>query len=174
MRHYRRVNKARTFLVLLVVAALATTGCGDSSSSEGSEPDRAQLDSAYEAVAAAQFANAVGYSNAVLKTTTDPAIKTFAESVLAQRKEWSASLDETQTDDLSAAADTLAIPLKSLGISADGVPLAAPSTDAGYLSAMKLNDQASLRAAEVATSQLANQVIQGASQELSEIEQLKK
>lgn len=172
MRHHRRVRKARTFLALLVVASLAATGCGDSSSTEEPKADSAQLNAAYEAVAAAQFENAIGYSNAILKSTSDPDIKDFAESVIAQREEWSATIDDSQKQDLTEAADTLAVPLKSLGITADGVQLAAPSSDAGYLSAMKLNNQASLRAAEVATSKLANQVIQGASKELEEISQL--
>jgi hypothetical protein len=174
MRHHRRVRKARTFLALLVVAALAATGCGDSTSTEAPEPDRSQIDAAYGAVATAQFANAVGYSDAILKTTTDPEIKKFAQSVIAQREEWSAMIDESQPEDLTKAAETLAIPLESLGVTADGTPLAAPSSDAGYLSAMKLNNQASVRAAEVANTQLADQVIQGASEELSEIEQLQK
>lgn len=174
MRHHRRVKKARTFLALLVVASLAATGCGDSSSTEEPKADTAQLNAAYEAVAAAQFANAIGYSDAILKATSDPDIKSFAESVLAQRETWNETLDQSQPEDLTKAAETLAISLKSLGITADGTPLAAPSSDAGYLSAMKLNNEASLRAAEAVKSELANQVTQGATQELSVIEQLQK
>lgn len=174
MRHHRRVRKARTFLALLVVASLAATGCGDSSSSEAPGPDNGELHSAFESVAASQFANAVGYSNAILKTSSDPDVKKFAESAIAQREEWSETLDRSQSEDLTKSAEALGIPLKSLAITADGTPLAAPSSDAGYLSAMKLNNQASLRAAKAAPSALASQVTQGATQELAEIEQLLK
>lgn len=187
MRHYRRVNKAKSFLVLLAVAALAATGCGDTSSTGNAEVDRRnQIDSAYEAVAAAQIANAVAYSNAILKTTSDPEIKQFAESVLAAREKWTAKLERfrrtgAKVENLAKASYTLDVSLKDLGITADGTPLAAPSSDEGYLAAMKLNDRASLRAAAVnsklggpATSQLSNLVIQGATQELAEIKQLQK
>jgi hypothetical protein len=174
MRHHRRVSKARTVLVLLAVASLATTGCGDSSTTDAPKVDSAQLNAAYEAVAAAQFANAIGYSDAILKATSDVEIKSFAESVLVRREMWKATLNESQPDDLTKAAETLAISMKSLGITAEGTPLAAPSSDAGYLSAMRLNNQASLRAAEAAKSDLAIQVIQGATKELEESERLQK
>lgn len=168
------MRKARTFLALLVVAALAATGCGDSTSTEKPKVNSAQLDRAYKTVAATQFANADGYSSAILNTTTDAEIRKFANSVIYQRQVWNGSLDPLPMGDRTEAADTLGLPLKSLGITADGTPLAAPSSDAGYLSAMKLNNQASLRAAEVAKSDLANQVIRGATQELAEIEKLQK
>lgn len=186
MRHYRRVKKARTFLILLAVAALAATGCGGTSTGNPEVDARNQLDSAYEAIAAAQIAQAVAYSEAILKTTSDPEIKKFAESVLAEREKWTAKLERfrrtgEKVENLAKASYTIDISLKSLGITADGKPLAAPSSDEGYLAAMKLNDRASLRAATVnsreggpATSQLANLVIQGATQELAEIKQLQK
>lgn len=187
MRHDWRVNTARTILVLLAVAALAVTGCGDSTTTGNPEVDRRnKLDSAYEAVAAAQIANAVGYSNAILRTTAEPEIKAFAESALAEREKWSAKLDRLRNtgdriENLAKASYTLDISLKSLGVTADGARPASPSGDAGYLSAMQLNDRASLRAAEAnsgsggpATVQLANLVIQGATQELAKITQLRK
>ncbi|MGH2959873.1 MAG: hypothetical protein ACRDKE_09725 [Solirubrobacterales bacterium] len=180
------MKKARNFLVLLAVAALAVSGCGGTSTGNPEVDARNQLDTAYEAIAAAQIAQAVAYSEAILKSTSDPEIKQFAESVLAERKQWTQKLDRLRRtgekqEDLAKASHTIDISLKSLGITADGTRLAAPSSDAGYLSAMKLNDRASLRAATAnsrrggpATSQLSNLVIQGATQELAEIKQLQK
>lgn len=185
MRHYRRVKKAKLFLVLLAVAAVTATGCGDGGTGNAIIDQRNKIDAAYEAVAVAQFAQAVAYSNAILKTTSDPEIKKFAESVIASRQKWSTKLERfTETGEkttIPKASYTLDISLKSLGITSDGTPLAAPSNDAGYLTAIKSNDRASLRAARVnsraggpGTSQLANLVIQGATQELAEIKQLQK
>jgi uncharacterized protein (DUF305 family) len=186
MRHHRRVKKASTFLVLLVVASLAATGCGGTSTGNPEVDRRNQLDAAYEAVAAAQIEVATDYSNAILKTTKDPEIEKFANSVLAERKQWTEKLDRLrrtgeEVESLAKASYILDISLKDLGITADGTPLAAPSSDAGYLTAMKSNDKASLLAAEVnngeggpATSQLSNLVIQGATQELEQIKQLQK
>ena len=185
MRHHRRVLKLRIVLSLLVVAALAATGCGGSTTGNAIIDSRNEIDAAYEAVAAAQIAQAVAYSEAILKTTSDPEIKKFAESVIATRKVWTQKLERfTQNNEpieLPKASYALDISLKSLGITADGTPLAAPSTDEGYLAAMKLNDRASLRAATVnsraggpGTSQLANLVILDATEELAEIKLLQK
>lgn len=164
---------------------MAMAGCGGSTTGNPTVDSRNQIDAAYEAVAAAQIDQAVAYSNAILKTTSDPEIKKFAGSALAARKVWAQKLERFtttgETVDLPKASHTLDISLKSLGVTADGTPLAAPSTDDGYLQAMKLNDRASLRAATVnsraggpGTSQLSNLVIQGATQELLEIKQLQK
>ncbi|MBJ7354684.1 MAG: hypothetical protein JHC98_07655 [Thermoleophilaceae bacterium] len=175
----------RIFLSLLVVATLAMTGCGGSTTGNAVIDSRNEIDAAYEAVAAAQIATAVDYSNAILKTTSDPEIKKFAESVIATRKVWSEKLERFTRNgepmELPKASYALDISLKSLGITADGTPLAAPSTDDGYLAAMKLNDRASLRAASVnsrnggpGTSQLANIVILDATKELAAIKVLQK
>jgi uncharacterized protein (DUF305 family) len=182
MRQYRRVKKASSLLVLLVVAALAATGCGDSSTGNAQVDARNAIDAAYEVVAGAQFAQADAYSQAILESTKDPEIKSFAESVISSRKEWSTKLERFRKTgeqmSIPKASYTLDISLKSLGITADGTPLAAPSSDTGFLSAMKLNDRASLRAAKVnysdggpGTSQLSNLVLQGATQELAQIKQ---
>ncbi|MGK2877315.1 MAG: hypothetical protein ACSLFF_01865 [Solirubrobacterales bacterium] len=171
---------------LLVATALVATGCGGSSTTGNASIDaRLKIDAAYEAVVAAQIENAEGYSNSILKTTTDPEIESFAESVLATRKAWSQKLERFRktgdTMEVKKASYTLDISLKSLGITADGTPLAAPSSDAGYLAAMKLNDRGSLKAARVnsraggpGTSQLANVVILDTTEELAQIKQLQK
>jgi uncharacterized protein (DUF305 family) len=179
------VLKLRTVLSLLVVATLGLAGCSGSTTGNPTIDSRNEIDAAYEAVAVAQIAQAVAYSNAILKTSSDPKVKQFAETVLTNRKAWTQKLERFtktgETVDLPKASHDLDISLKSLGVTADGKPLAAPSTDEGYLQAMKLNDRASLRAATVnshsggpGTSQLANLVILDATEELAEIKQLQK
>jgi uncharacterized protein (DUF305 family) len=183
MRHDWRVLKLRIVLSLLVVAALAMAGCGGSTTGNAVIDSRNEIDAAYEAVAVAQIAQAVAYSEAILKTTKDPEIKNFAQQVIDTRKVWTQKLERfTKTGDtvsLPTASHDLDISLKSLGVTADGTPLAAPSTDEGYLSAMASNDRASLRAATVnsrgggpGTSQLANLVILDATKELAAIKAL--
>lgn len=185
MRHHWRVLKPRIVLSLLVVASLAVAGCGESTTGNPLVDKRNEIDAAYEAVAGAQIAQAVAYSESILTTTADRRIKKFAQSVIDTRKVWTSKLERFtmtgDTVDLPKASHTLDISLKSLGVTADGTPLAAPSTDAGYLQAMKLNDRASLRAAAVnsraggpGTSQLANLVILDATKELAAIKLLQK
>lgn len=186
MRHHRRVLNPRIFLSLLVVAALAMTGCGESSTTGNAIIDsRNKIDAAYEAVAGLQIAQGVAYSEAILKTTSDPEIKKFAESAIETRKVWTQKFERFsktgQEMTLGQASRELDVSLKSLGITADGTPLAAPSSDDGYLEAMKSINRASLRAAKVnsraggpGTSQLANLVILDATEELAEIKALQK
>jgi uncharacterized protein (DUF305 family) len=185
MRHHRRVLKLRIVLSLLVVATLAMTGCGGSTTGNAVIDSRNEIDAAYEAVTAPQIAQAVAYSGAILKTTSDPEIKKFAQSAIDARKVWTQKLERfTKTGEkvsVATASHDLDISLKSLGITADGTMLAAPSSDSGYLQAMKLNNRASLRAATVnsraggpGTSQLANLVILDATEELAEIKALQK
>jgi uncharacterized protein (DUF305 family) len=185
MRHHRRVLKPRIVLTLLAVAALTVTGCGSGSTGNALIDSRNEIDAAYEAVIAPQIAQAVAYSNAIMKSTSDPEIKKFAQSVIDTRKAWSTKLERfTKTGekvDVAKASHDLDISLKSLGVTPDGALLAAPSSDAGYLKAMKSLDRAALRAAEVnsrdggpGTAQLANLVILDATKELEAIKQLQK
>ena len=78
MRHHRRVLNFR-FLVMLVVVSLAAAGCGDRATTGNATIDyRNHYDAAYEAVAAAQIAKAIAYSEALLQETSDPEVKAFA------------------------------------------------------------------------------------------------
>jgi uncharacterized protein (DUF305 family) len=185
MRHHRRVLKPRTLLSLLAVAALAAAGCGGSSTGNATVDARNQIDAAYEAVAAVQIDQAVAYSEAIQKASSDPGIKKFARKAIETRKVWSQKLKRFTmsggTVSLPTASHDLNVSLQSLGVTADGTPLAAPSSDQGYLAAMASNDRACLRAATVnsrnggpGTSQLANLVILDATAELAEIKTLAK
>jgi hypothetical protein len=178
MRHDRRVQNLKSLSVVLVVVALTLAGCGGSTKRDATTDSHSELDAAYGAVVGAQIAQAVAYSEAILKTTSDPAIKKFAASVLGSRKAWTAQLDQLDTRgdaiDVARAARALKIPLASLGINPDGTPLGAPSTDAGYLRAMELIDKSSVRAGRPNTSQLAALAVHDATAELVKIKRLQK
>lgn len=168
----------------LAAAALAVGGCGGSGSTGNTGVDaRSANDSAYEAVVAAQIANAVGYSEAILKTSVDPDVKKFAQQAIDERSGQQDILERLRRTgeqvDVKKASYELDVSLEDLAITADGKPFAAPSSDNAYLKAMKSNLNGSIRAAEVemnnggpGTTQLANRVYSNANTELEQLKSL--
>lgn len=185
MRQNPRVRFSKPLLPLLAIAVLALAGCGDTSSTGNPEVDqRSANDAAYEAIAAAQIENAENYSNAILSTTTNEQIRSLAEQVVAERGEQTDLLNRLRKTgepvDIAKASHTLDISLSDLGVSADGKPMAAPSSDAGYVAAMKANLEGAILAAQAeigdggpGTTQLANRVYSTATAELEQLKAIK-
>lgn len=176
----------RLTLCLLAATALVAGGCGDGQDGRtrdgGLGPAQAD-DAAFKVVAAAQIENAIGYSEAVLKSSQDAEVKDFAGQVIAERDKQQALLADLPSGQapktVSEAATALNIPLADLAVSADGQPLAAPSSDNAYVKAMRSNLNASIRAASVerggsdeATKKLAERILANASSELDQLRSL--
>jgi hypothetical protein len=185
MRHHRRVLKVKHLAVLVVLASLAMAGCSSEGSTTGSEEldARSQVDAAYEAVASVQIANALIYSKAILASTKDPQIKKFAQEIVTERstaEDIVKRLRKLGTPmDVKKASHELDVSLKDLAISRNGQPFAAPSTDAGYLKAMRSNLDGTYAAAVShlgnggpGTSQLSARLQGSAAHELEQLKQL--
>jgi predicted outer membrane protein len=186
MRHHRRVLKVKFICVGLAVVALTAAGCGEATETGNATIDaRSKTDAAYEAVASVQVANALAYSNAILKTTTDPQIKSFAQEVVTERNTVEDILKRLRKVgapmDVKKASYQLDVSLKDLAITADGKPLAVPAEDAAYIKAMRSNLEGTFTAAAAhqnkggpGTSQLSARLQGSATHELEQLKALNK
>jgi uncharacterized protein (DUF305 family) len=141
---------AGVLAALTIALALALGGCGDTTPPVAEEG--LETDSAYLTVLTAQNENAIEYSKAIVKTTKSDEVEEFASKVIEGRNAESDEISKLQQDGrpetatLSEAAETLGFPLSQFAISADGQPLTSPSTDQGYVKAMKSNANGVIRA----------------------------
>lgn len=169
----------RLIFCLLAATALVAGGCGDAASTAKTE----SIDTAFTTVAALQIETAVGYSEAILKTSGDEGLKKFAQNALderaAQQKDLAALSTGGDGVDSQTAARELDLSFEDLAITASGRPLSAPSGDAAYAAAMAANLYGSIRAAEVAidggtgtTAALANRIKSRATAELQQLRTL--
>jgi uncharacterized protein (DUF305 family) len=184
MRHHRRVLKVKSILVALAVVALTTAGCGQATETGNASIDaRSKTDTAYEAVASVQVANALAYSNAILKTTKDPQIKSFAQEVITERNTAEDILKRVRKIGapmgVKKASYVLDVSLADMAITADGTPLATPASDAAYIKAMRSNLKGTFAAAAAhqnkggpGTSQLSARLQGSATHELEQLKTL--
>jgi uncharacterized protein (DUF305 family) len=143
---------------LALACVLAASGCNANSRSDGRVALGLATDSAYLTVLAAQNRTAVAYSQAIMRAKPSKQVSAFAVQVITSRAKEAKKILELQSEDtqksdftLPDAAAQLGRSLAHLGITADGKPLAAPSTDAGYIAAMTANDKAVLKSSSVNT-----------------------
>lgn len=154
--------KPRTLVLAAIACCLAAglSGC----SGEAKDLSNTQVagalayDSAYVTVNTLQNTDAVNYSKTILKTTSDPEIKAFANNVIAVRaaedKKMAKikdveNIDPNDPTTPAEASEQLDLSLRKMGVNAQGTPSAAPSTDAGYITAMLANIKASLATTRV-------------------------
>ena len=129
-----------------VALALVASGCNANTRSDGRVALGLATDKAYLTVLEEQNANAISYSEAILKADPSAQLETFAKNAISAREAEGKEIDKLQSEDsdpaqftLPNAAEQLGTTLEALGLSADGEPLAAPSTESGYIEAMKAN-----------------------------------
>lgn len=151
--------RARSICLLAIAACLtiALTGCGEAKElSNTSIADALDFDNAYVTVTRLQNTDATNYSNTILKSTSNPDIKSFATSSIALRAREAKKLDKISDveniDDpmtVHEASRQLDRSPERMAVNADGTPSVAPSSDAGYRTAMLANVKGALASTNV-------------------------
>jgi uncharacterized protein (DUF305 family) len=140
---------------VVVALALVASGCSSDAPESGRVALGLATDKAYLTILSAENDTAVAYSQAILKTDPSAEVTSIAKNAISLREQEAKKITKLEANDsddseftLPDAAEQLNTSLSELGLSATGTPLAAPSTEAGYIKAMTANGKAVLKATE--------------------------